>query len=133
MNFQCTGYPLDMFAKDPSSQQSSASGQQPPISTGRRDVEKRWGDSSAYRRAAAYALGVIVMALVVVAVFAATGGANRGFATAVPVIFFVGGLGALGLGLSAYFRGQQWVGWEGAGWFLLVLMLPALVLPYTAW
>ncbi|MFZ2512764.1 MAG: hypothetical protein WAW85_16920 [Gordonia sp. (in: high G+C Gram-positive bacteria)] len=103
------------------------------MSTGRRDVEKRWADSSAYRRAAMYTLGVIVVALVVLAVFAATGGVNRGLAIAVPAIFLAGGLGALILGLSAYFRGQQWVIWEGAGWFLLVLMLPALVFPYTAW
>lgn len=103
------------------------------MSTGQRDVEKRWADPSAYRRAATYTLAVVAVALVVVAVFAATGGTNRGLAIAVPAIFFMGGLGALSLGVHAYFTGRQWVSWEGAGWFLLVLMLPALVLPYAAW
>lgn len=121
-----------MLPESQKSQQARSDGTQSPMTIGRRDVEKRWADPSAYRRAALYSLGVIAAALIVGVVFASTGGANLGLAVAVPAIFLAGGLGALGLGIASYFRGRQWVGWEGAGWFLLVLMLVSLVLPYSA-
>ncbi|UQE76307.1 hypothetical protein MYK68_06920 [Gordonia sp. PP30] len=104
-----------------------------PLDPGRRDVEKRWSDPRPYRAPTVYALAVIVLALVVLAVFAALGGDNRGLALAVPGVFLLGGIGALGTGIAVYTRGKPWVPWQGAGWFLLVLMLGALTVPYAAW
>lgn len=107
--------------------------EQSPLSPGRRDVEKRWSEPRSFRLPVAYAVAVLVLALIVLAVFAATGGDHRALAVAVPGILLLGGLGALASGIAAYSRGRPWVPWQGAGWFLLVLMLAALPVPYAAW
>lgn len=103
------------------------------LSPGRRDVEKRWSDPGQFRWAAGYAVVVILIALALLAAFAATGGDNRALALAVPAVFGLGGVGALFAGIGAYSRKRPWVPWQGAGWFLLVIMLFALSVPYSAW
>ena len=109
--------------------------QQPPAESGpgRRDVEKRWSDPSDYRAPTIYGVTVIVIAMGVLAAFAALGGESRGLAAAVPGVFLAGGIGGLILGVRAYARKQSWVPWQGVAWFLLILMLGALVLPLSAW
>lgn len=114
---------------DPS--RADASRADSPMTPGRRDVEKRWGDPVAYRGPALYALLVVALAMVFLLLFALLDGMFA-MAVAVPATFLVGGLGALGLGMSTYMRRRSWVGWEGAAWFLLVLMLVALPLPALA-
>lgn len=103
----------------------------PPMTPGRRDVEKRWGDPAGYRGPMLYAVLVVVIAMVFLLLFALLDG-MLAMAVAVPATFLIGGLGALGLGMSTYMRRRSWVGWEGTAWFLLVLMLVALPLPAMA-
>ncbi|WOC14054.1 hypothetical protein [Gordonia sp. MP11Mi] len=101
-------------------------------SAGRRDAEKRWSDPNAFRSAARYAAAVTVLAVVVLVVFAATGGTSVVLGALVPGVFGVGGLLALYIGFSAYRRGRMWVYWQGAAWALLALMLVALPLANAA-
>lgn len=99
---------------------------------GRRDVEKRWSEPTAYRSAALYCGAVIVVAMIFLGVFAGLGGDDRWIGAGVPGAFLVGGLAALVIGVIAYTRGKQWVVWQGAAWFLLVLMLLSLMVPFAA-
>lgn len=99
---------------------------------GRRDVEKRWSDPTAFRIPALYTGAVIVIALALLGVFAGLGGDDVWIGAAVPGVFLLGGLIALVNGVVAYSRGRQWVVWQGAAWFLLVLMLFALMVPFAA-
>ncbi len=102
------------------------------LSPGRRDAEKRWSDPAPYRAPVIYTFAVIVLALAALALFAALGGDDLPLAAAVPGVFGLGGLGALGAGIAAYRRDRSWMPWQGSGWFLLVLMLATLGLPYAA-
>lgn len=102
------------------------------ITPGRRDVEKRWSEPAAYRAPVIYTVVVIAVAMIVLVVFAALGGQSMPLAIAVPGVFLLGGIGALGTGIAVFLRGRPWVPWQGAGWFLLLLMLAALSLPYAA-
>lgn len=101
-------------------------------SPGQRDVEKRWSDPAAFRNPAMYCGVVIVIALALLGVFAGLGGDDVWVGAAVPGAFLLGGLIALVAGVVAYSRGRQWVAWQGAAWFLLVLMLFALMVPFAA-
>lgn len=50
-------------------------------------------------------------------------------AIATPAVLAVGGLGALGKTYAEWRAGRTWPIWQGAGWFLLALMLVALGIP----
>ena len=45
---------------------------------------------------------------------------------------FLGGVGALIRGYREWKAQRGWTAWQGAGWFLLLLMLVALALPGSA-
>jgi hypothetical protein len=45
-----------------------------------------------------------------------------------PVILFVGGLGAFVRTYRAWHRYQTWWAWQGAGWFLFLLMMVVLTM-----
>lgn len=98
----------------------------------RRDVEKRWGRADDFRPAAFFLGAVLALDLAVLLTYAFTGGVHAYLAYAVPILLGVGGLLALGIALRVYLRGRSWVPWQGAGWFLLTLMLPALSVPFTS-
>lgn len=102
------------------------------LSPGVRDTEKRWSDPAPYRGPVIYTVAVILLALVALALFAALGGDDLYLAVSVPAIFLLGALGALGTGIGVYRRQRPWMPWQGAGWFLLLLMLATLSLPYAA-
>lgn len=103
-----------------------------PIDRGRADVEKRWQDPAAYRSAVLYVLAVVVVAAVVCAIFLATARDSMVVGSLVPAAFFLGGVGALVNGYRVYRRGGTWPTWQGAGIFLLALMLVSLAFPAMA-
>ena len=103
-----------------------------PADPGRRDVEKRWSDPTAFRRAASYVLAVAAVAIVVLILWGQLAPDNQWFAAAVPGVFLLGGLAALGIGMAVYRAGNTWVYWQGAAWFLLALMLVTLPIPLNA-
>ena len=96
------------------------------------DVEKRWDRPGTFRAAAIYIGVVVAIAGMVFAVYAFTAPDSVVVASLVPAILFAGGVGAF---LKTYrewkVRGA-WVAWQGAGWFLLVLMLVCLSIPGAA-
>lgn len=105
------------------------------------DVEKRWSDPTTFRKAALYAVVVIALALVAMALIVvwATAGSqgecddaafrvcenpDRYLLAGVPTaIFFLGGVGAFVRAYRTWRRGGTWPIWQGAGWVLFTLML----------
>jgi len=97
-----------------------------------RDVEKRWRDPAALRAAVAYGVGVIVLAAIAFVVFAVVDKGSVVLASTVPAVLFIGGVGALVRAYRAWRVGGTWPVWQGAGWFLLTLMLVCLSIPWSA-
>jgi NADH:ubiquinone oxidoreductase subunit H len=97
-----------------------------------RDVEKSWRDPEALRHAVRYGIGVIAVAGVAFAVFAVVDKGSVLLASTVPAILFLGGVGALVRAYRVWRAGGTWVIWQGAGWFLLTLMLVCLSIPWSA-
>lgn len=96
------------------------------------DVEKRYDRPAAFRAAAVYVGAVVAVAGLVFAIYALTARESVIVASLVPAILFAGGVGAF---VRTYreWKGQgPWVAWQGAGWFLLVLMLVCLSIPGSA-
>ena len=96
------------------------------------DVEKRWHDPSAFRHAVEYGVAVIVVAAVAFAVYAVVDKGSVLLAASVPAILFLGGVGALVKAYRVWRVGGTWPIWQGAGWFLLTLMLVCLSVPWSA-
>ncbi|OBB12306.1 hypothetical protein A5662_07800 [Mycobacteriaceae bacterium 1482268.1] len=97
-----------------------------------RDVEKSWRDPVTLRRAVEYGIGVIVAAGIAFAVFAIVDKGSVLLASLVPAILFLGGVGALVKAYRTWREGGTWPIWQGAGWFLLTLMLVCLSIPWSA-
>ncbi|MFI8566704.1 hypothetical protein ACIGGF_09095 [Rhodococcus sp. NPDC078407] len=97
-----------------------------------RDVEKRWRDPAAFRRAAIYCAGVVALAAALTAVFLLVDRTNPLLAASVPAVCFLGGIGALTLGYKSYRSGGTWPIWQGAAWFLFTVMLLGLAMPMFA-
>jgi hypothetical protein len=97
-----------------------------------RDVEKRWHDPAELRKAVAYGVGVIVVAGIAFAVYAFVDKGSVVLASSVPAILFLGGVGALVKAFLVWRDGGTWPIWQGAGWFLLTLMLVCLSIPWSA-
>jgi hypothetical protein len=96
------------------------------------DVEKRWNDPPTFRAAAGYALAVVAVAGVVFAVYAFTARGSVVAASLVPAILLAGGIGAFVKTYRVFQAQGAWPAWQGAGWFLLVLMLVCLSIPGAA-
>lgn len=104
-----------------------------------RDVEKRWSDPRMFRQAVLFDAVTIVIALVAMAVTIAVGsrvgdcGADEGtlcsdaariVVVVVPsALLLLGGIGAFVQAYRTWRRNGVWPIWQGAGWFLFVLML----------
>ncbi|MEV0334425.1 hypothetical protein [Nocardia sp. NPDC050717] len=102
------------------------------------DAGKRWTNGPAGRQAARYLVAVIVTAALVAATTAIWAGGRSACADAPTtlcdgpakaavlltpaVILLFGGLGAFVRTYLAWRRGQRWPLWQGAGWFLFLLM-----------
>lgn len=97
-----------------------------------RDVEKRWRDPAALRQAVRYGSGVIAVAAIAFAAFAVVDKGSVVLASTVPAVLFLGGCGALAKAYRVWRAGGTWPVWQGAGWFLLTLMLVCLSIPWSA-
>ncbi|KDE99996.1 membrane protein [Mycolicibacterium aromaticivorans JS19b1 = JCM 16368] len=95
------------------------------------DVEKSWHDPATFRAAVMYVVSVVVVAAVA---FAATVVWHSLIAgVLVPVILFTGGVGAFIKTYRVWRAEGTWPIWQGAGWFLLALMLLCLGVPVSVW
>ncbi|MCW2691058.1 MAG: transrane protein [Mycobacterium sp.] len=97
------------------------------------DVEKRWNDPAAYRAAARYTAVVVIVAGIALATFAFTAPQSVVVASAVPLILLLGGVGAFIKTYRVWRAQGTWVYWQGAGWFLLTLMLVSLSIPGSSY
>lgn len=102
------------------------------------DVEKRWRDPRMFRRAASYVVSVLATAMLVFllillwsaqseCVDADTLLCDTTAETAVVIgpsaVLLIGGIGAFVETYLQWRRGRAWPIWQGAGWFLFVLMV----------
>ena len=97
-----------------------------------RDAEKRWHDPRTVRRAVAYSAVVVAVAGIAFAVYAVVDKSSTVYAASVPAILLIGGIGAMVKAYQTWRAGGLWVAWQGAGWFLLVLFLVCLSIPWSA-
>lgn len=96
------------------------------------DVEKRWRDPQAFRSAATYVAAVIAVAAGAFVVYALIGDRSLIVAATVPTILLLGGIGAFIKTYQVWRAEGTWPIWQGAGWFLMMLMLVCLAVPGTA-
>ena len=96
------------------------------------DVEKRYDRPATFHAAAVYVGAVVAVAGVVFAVYVWTAHDSVIVASLVPAILFGGGVGAFVRTYREWKAQGAWVAWQGAGWFLLTLMLVCLSIPGTA-
>lgn len=97
------------------------------------DVEKRFDRPGAFREAATYVAVVVAIAAGAFALYAFIDRSSVVGASAVPAILLVGGIGAFVKTYRLWNTPDRgWVAWQGAGWFLLLLMLVCLAVPGAA-
>jgi hypothetical protein len=96
------------------------------------DVEKRFDRPGAFRAAATYVGVVVAIAGVIFAIYAFTARGSVIAASLVPAALFVGGVGAFVRTYREWKAEGGWFAWQGAGWFLLTLMLVCLAIPGAA-
>ena len=101
------------------------------------DVEKRYHDPKAFRRAAAYVLTVVIVALALMGGIVIWGDPRESDAAAMVLalapsaIILVGFVGAFVQAYRTWRRGGTWPIWQGAGWFLLMVFLVYAALSLT--
>jgi hypothetical protein len=96
------------------------------------DVEKRFDRPGTFHEAAKYVGAVVVVAGLVFAAYAFTARDSVVAASLVPAILLVGGIGAFVKTYRVWKDEGAWPAWQGAGWFLLTLMLVTLAIPGAA-
>ncbi|WP_326548413.1 hypothetical protein QGN32_09995 [Mycolicibacterium sp. ND9-15] len=96
------------------------------------DVEKRWDRPRAFRAAATYVAVVVAVAALAFVLYAVVSKTSVVAASTVPLILFLGGVGAFVRTYREWKAKGTWVQWQGAGWFLLILMLVCLSIPGAA-
>jgi uncharacterized membrane protein HdeD (DUF308 family) len=96
------------------------------------DVEKRFDRPGTFHAAAVYVGAVVVVAGVVFAVYAFTARESVVAASLVPAVLLAGGIGAFVKTYRVWREEGAWPAWQGAGWFLLLLMLVCLAVPGAA-
>jgi hypothetical protein len=96
------------------------------------DAEKRFDQPGAFRAATKYTVSVVVVAAIAFAVYALTAKHSMVIASVVPAVLFIGGIGAFVQTYRLWKAEGGWVAWQGAGWFLLTLMLFCLSIPLAA-
>lgn len=104
-----------------------------------RAVNPQWSDPPSFRRAAIYVVAVLAVAAVVAGVAVGWAASRPDCADAdriacdtasmlavglLPgVVLLLGGIGAFVVTVRHWRGGQPWPVWQGAGWFLLVVMV----------
>ena len=96
------------------------------------DVEKRFDRPSTFHAAAIYVGQVVAVAGLVFAAYAFSARDSVVAASLVPAILFAGGIGAFVKTYRVWKEEGAWPAWQGAGWFLLTLMLVCLSIPGAA-
>jgi hypothetical protein len=96
------------------------------------DVEKRFDRPATFRAAATYVGVIVAVAGVAFAIYAFTARESVVAASTVPAILFGGGIGAFVKTYREWKAQGAWPAWQGAGWFLLTLMLVCLSIPGAA-
>jgi hypothetical protein len=96
------------------------------------DVEKRFDRPPTFRAAARYTGAVLAVAAVAFAVYAFTARESVIGASLVPAILLAGGICAFVKTYRVWHQQGAWPAWQGAGWFLLLLMLVSLSIPGAA-
>jgi hypothetical protein len=96
------------------------------------DVEKRWHDPATMRAALRYVAGVLVVAAVAFAASMAIDRYSLVWTSATPAVLLVGGIGAFVKTYRVWRTAGTWPIWQGAGWFLLSVMLLSLSIPGAA-
>ena len=96
------------------------------------DVEKRFDRPGTFHEAAKYVGAVVAVAAVAFAIYATTWRESVIVASMVPAILFAGGIGAFVKTYRVWKDEGAWPAWQGAGWFLLTLMLVCLSIPGAA-
>jgi len=96
------------------------------------DAEKRFDRPGTFHEAAMYVGAVVAVAGVVFAVYAFTARDSVVTASLVPAILCAGGIGAFVKTYRVWKEEGAWPAWQGAGWFLLTLMLVCLSIPAAA-
>jgi hypothetical protein len=96
------------------------------------DVEKRFDRPGTFREAAMYVGMVVAVAGIVFAAYAFSWRDSVLVASMVPAILFIGGVGAFVKTYRVWKARGAWPAWQGAGWFLLTLMLVCLSIPGAA-
>ena len=79
-----------------------------------------------------YVGAVVAVAGVVFAAYAFTARDSVVAASLVPAILLAGGIGAFVKTYRVWKEEGAWPAWQGAGWFLLTLMLVCLSIPGAA-
>ena len=95
-------------------------------------VEKRLDKPGSFRVAAIYTLVVVAVAGVALAFYAFGARDSVYAASLVPIFLFLGGVGAFIQTYRVWKAGGGWAGWQGAGWFLMLVMLISLAIPGAA-
>lgn len=93
------------------------------------DVEKRFDRPPTFRAAARYVGAVVAVAALVFVVYAFAARESVIAASLIPAILLAGGIGAFVKTYRVWKQQGAWPAWQGAGWFLLLLMLVALSIP----
>lgn len=93
------------------------------------DVEKRWHDPVMVRAAVTYVISVIAVAGVAFTVTVVWRSVVAG--VLVPAILFFGGIGAFIQTYRVWRAEGVWPIWQAAGWFLLLLFLVCLGVPFA--
>lgn len=96
------------------------------------DVEKRWHDPAAFRAAVTYVVTVVAVAGVAFVLYAVLGNRSLIVAATVPTTLLIGGIGAFVKTYRVWRTRGTWVIWQGAGWFLMSLMVVCLAIPGSA-
>ncbi|MFC9995073.1 hypothetical protein [Nocardia sp. NPDC127526] len=103
------------------------------------DVEKRWHDPQMFRQAVKYVVAVLVVTAVAAGLAVVWASSRQACLGAESMlcdtpsrlvvgmipggILLLGGLGAFAITVREWRAGRAWPIWQGAGWFLLVLMV----------
>lgn len=92
-------------------------------------AEKRLEKAGVFRAAATYVGAIVAVAAVVFVFFLVAARDSEFVAWLVPGVFLAGGIGAFVKTYREWNAERGWAAWQGAGWFLLLLVLVTLAVP----